>query len=191
MSKLRRIFFGALGISLSAALFGLFGAIVAFGILAFSGVAPEPPRASSPELSEFLLSSEKSRGFDLKTFEEGVFFMLLDNARRRKNGESRAVPTPPSFRIKKGALEIGIPFSATAFSSSAKLGAYVSLSRGADGKICAASARIGDARLPKFAAEILAKKLLSMYAPLNSPAFAALEKAKISPVGDIKIFIEK
>jgi len=185
-----RIFFGALGAALSASLFALFGAIAAFGVLAFSGKAPEAPQASSPELSEFLLSSEKSREFNLKAFEEGVFFMLLDCARGQKNG-ARAVPTPPSFRIKKGALEIGIPFSATAFSSSAKLGAYVSLSRGADGKICAASARIGDARLPKFAAEILAKKLLSMYAPLNSPAFAALEKAKISPVGDIKIFIEK
>ncbi len=189
MSKLRRIFFGALGISLSAALFGLFGAIVAFGILAFSGGAPEPPRASSPELSEFLLSSEKSRGFDLKTFEEGVFFMLLDNARRRKNGESRAVPTPPSFGIKNGALEVGIPFTAEIFPSRAKLGARVSLSA-SGGEIRAVSARIGDARLPKFAAEILARKLLEMYEPLNSPAFDALKKAKISVAGN-KVAVEK
>ena len=190
MSKLRRIFFGALGAALSAALFGLFGAIAAFGVLAFSGGAPEPPRASSPELSEFLLSAEKSRGFGIKTFEEGVYFMLLENARGGKTGESRAVPTPPSFGVKSGALEVGIPFTAEIFSSRAKLGAHVSLSRGADGKICALAARIGDARLPKFAAEILAKKLLAMYEPLNSPAFDALKKAKISVAGN-KVLVEK
>lgn len=188
------LFWGFCSVLLNVVLFMTFGAILAFLILAFSADVPQTVASTSPSLGDFLNSNEKSKEFTLTELNEGVFNVILDCAREQSRSERHAVsaPVPPTLLVKEKNLQLCVPFSANIFSANVKLGAFVALSFEGD-EINVKQVRIGNARIPAFIADDVAKSLFAFYSPIKplKKYLDVLEDCKVEIVSDSKVRIVK
>ena len=177
--KIKSFFANAAGVALYAA----FGTVAAFFTMVFSAEAPNPPNAMSPKLAAFLSSPEKVASFTIDEINEGVFYMLVEAAKEQSK-EMRsgvAMPTPPSVSGASGAVRVSMPFSANLAGFAATIGISVDLIF--DGEsVQTGDARIGDARLPKIAAEFIAAHMIGVYSHIKPLAKyeQVLSKTKIA-----------
>ena len=188
------LFWGLSSILLNAILFMAFGGLVAFFFLAFSREVPSTINSTSPVLAEFLNSSEKSKDFSLVELNEGVFYLILDCAKKQSLSEQNAVsaPIPPTILANGNELQLCIPFSAKIFSRNVKLGAYLTLSFNGD-DVEVDNVYVGNARLPDFIAENIAESLFGFYSSIKplKKYFDILEDCKVTILSNSSVRIEK
>ncbi len=179
-------FFSTCAVIMNAALFMLFGAVIAFAFLAVQP-SPEIPRSTSPLLAEFLDSQEKVKVFSLQELRGGVAHLIYKCATK-----GMSVPVEPSFSTSGKYLDVGLPVTVQFFSENVKVWAFVSLSFDAR-EVLVESARIGNARLPMFAARNVAKSIFGFYAPISSlkEYIDILGRSKIEVLADGNVRIEK
>ena len=191
---LKFLFWGLCSFLLNVALFMTFGALMAFFVLALSGDVPPMVKSTSPLLAEFLDSSEKSKEFSIDELNEGAFNLILDCAKKQSLAEQNSVSAPisPVFSTSWRNLRACIPFSARVFSKNIKLGAFVGLSFDGD-DVDVKYVYIGDARLPDFIAEDVAKSLLGFYSSIKplKKYLDILEDCKVEVLANSKVRIEK
>ena len=176
------VFFWTCSLALSAGLFGLFGAMAAFLLLALSAENPKQPDYTDGSLARFVDSSEKSVSFTAEQLSAGLFGIVMDAAREQARAQNGGVAAPeaPVVLLDGGKIEVCVPFAAVVMSRHISLGAYVGLEF--DGSGCkVVSGRIGNARLPRPLAVRLGRTLLGFYSHLT-PAekyLSAFDKMKI------------
>lgn len=171
-------FFSLAGFAATFALYAGFGGLAAFGVLALSDGGFRPAPAASQKLADFVASDEKSAGFSASELEGGLAYILESAARETSRGLKRQIsyPAAPSADFRDGEIVLGVPFAASfagrVFAVRARIGLDF------DGGLRVASASVGKAKLPRFAAGWLADALLEMYKPLKplDAYFAAFGK---------------
>ena len=161
------VFFSLAGLAATFALYAGFGALVAFGVLALSDGGFRTAPAASQKLADFVASDEKSAQFSAEELEGGLAYIIESAARETSRGLKRQIsyPAAPSADFADGKIVLGIPFAASfagrAFVVRARIGLVF------DGGARVASASVGSAKLPRFAARRFADALLEMYKPLK------------------------
>lgn len=186
LNFLKYIFFGGTGLLINIVLYGVFGAFVAFFALVYTGASPREVSFTSPKLASFVDSGQTSAVFTAQELGEGVFYMIISAAKEQSKADKKGVAAPdaPSVSFAGKAVEVCVPFSVRILSKNLTLYATVGLSFDGNG-VKVISARVGDARLPPFAASKLGKSLLEFYAslkPLNK-YIEAFGKMKIEVDG--------
>ena len=161
---MKRAFYFAVMFLLSAALYCGFGVFCGAVYMAFSaGGAPRVEFASSPALRDFIDASDvPSAEFTARELQDGAAYIMM-KAAREKSGASGAVVMPSLFAVEAcgGCISVCAPVSLNAFGKELRSGVYLHFS--ADGKLRLESASVGGAKMPRWAAEILARALEAYY----------------------------
>lgn len=171
-------FFSLAGFAATFALYAGFGALAAFGVLALSDGGFRAAPAASQKLADFVASGEKSARFSAAELEGGLAYIIESAARETSRGLKRQIsyPAAPSADFSDGKIVLGVPFAASFAGRVFAVRARIELTF--DGCARVASASVGNAKLPHFAACRLADALLEMYKPLKpiDAYFSAFEK---------------
>ena len=161
MKRLTALFFVVLRAGVSYAIFALFGAVCAFCALAFEFDNPHRKPAYSDALSNFLSDDSASEiSLSEKELTEGFLGLLID-LEQKKNPRKTAlsIPNPPTFHLSEWVLTAGVRAS-LAKSAGAEMKFDIAFD-GSTPKLV--GARLGEARIPLFAARKIADNMKSLY----------------------------
>lgn len=161
MKRLTALFFAVLRAGASYAIFALFGAVCAFCALAFEFDNPHRKPAYSDALSNFLSDDSASEiSLSEKELTEGFLGLLIDLEQKKNPRKTAlAIPNPPTFHLSEGVLTAGVRVS-LAKSAGAEMKFDIAFD-GSTPKLV--GARLGEARIPLFAARKIADNMKSLY----------------------------
>ena len=161
MKRLTALYFDELSSGETNAILELFGEVCALCALAFEFDNPHRKPACSDALSNFLSDDSASEiSLSEKELAEGFLGLLID-LEQKKNPRKTAlsIPNPPTFHLSEGVLTAGVRVS-LAKSAGAEMKFDIAFD-GSTPKLV--GARLGEARIPLFAARKIADNMKSLY----------------------------
>lgn len=157
-----------LRVALSFSLFAAAGAVCAFAYLAVcpqdgGGEAAVRQPSYSDVLADFLAGSSAEISLSAEELSDAVYGLIIVEARAKsENKNSFALPTPPRFSVESRGLRAQFPIFANAVFVSFRT--FLTLEAQFDGgEMRIVRAHIGQAKIPAFAAERIARNLRSAY----------------------------
>lgn len=166
--RLSAYIWALLRVALSFSLFAAAGAVCAFAYLAVcpqddGGEAAVRQPSPTDALADFLAGSSAEISLSAEELSDAVYGLIIAEARAKsENKNSFALPTPPRFSVESRRIRAQFPIFANAVFVSFRT--FLTLEAQFDGgEMCIARAHIGQAKIPAFAAERIARNLRSAY----------------------------
>ena len=178
----RALYFAAI-LAVSALLYCGFGVFCGAVYMAFRESPAAASFESSPALDSFLEDSAAvSAEFSAREIQDGAAYIMIKNAKKNAGrGEAAVIPSLFTVEPREDGLAVCAPVSLKSAAGEFRSGVYLVFSLGDTPRLAGAS--VGGAKMPMWAARILAKAVFAHYKDYLGDCPQKLQSMKIERSG--------
>lgn len=180
---MKRVLYFAAVLAVSAVLYCGFGVFCGAVYMAFKESPAPASFESSPALDNFLGdASARSADFSAREIQDGAAYIMIKNAKQNAGrGGAAVIPSLFTVEPREEGLAVCVPVSLNSAAGEFRSGVYLRFRLGGAPRLAGAS--VGGAKMPMWAARILAKAVFAHYKDYLGDCPQKLQSMKIERAG--------